>query len=155
LLESEHACSASSFGVIALVRTGRTRQRGRGLAIAGFAVTGGYIIAIVAIVVIMVAVTDPIRDSTGEVVRSGAVPVADLTVGHCISDIDGRTVLTAPVIPAVRNSLAAYRPADRLVRVGVQVWTERPSCTAHPPVGAGGCRCARVFHLDDGGSDGP
>lgn len=86
------------FGIIALVQTSRTGQKGRGLAIAGIVLSGVWVLVLI-IAAVVGGLDDAKRDSSGTVVDSGTVNTADLEVGDCLNDLKaGTDVLDIPAV---------------------------------------------------------
>jgi hypothetical protein len=88
------------FGVVALRRIKRLGQRGLGLAVAGLALSGAWIVLIV--VALMVGYPgSATRSSTiGQITHSGSLSVFSLAVGDCFNNPVGATsVASVTVIP--------------------------------------------------------
>lgn len=101
------------FGIAALVRTRRTGQDGRGLAIAGLVLSALW--TLFAVVVLVIAVAEPSTSSTtgapvaptstraptpGTGSGSGAVPVNSLQVGDCVNGLrDSQNLRSLPAVP--------------------------------------------------------
>lgn len=86
------------LGIIALRRIQRTGARGRGMAIAGIALSCFWIL------IFAIGAADAIfgsaKRSPGGVVRvAGDVALSDLRVGDCVSSLPTGTVVTVRVIP--------------------------------------------------------
>lgn len=81
------------LGIVALVQISRTRQKGKGLAIAGIVLPVIWIIA-GAIALVIVGLNNTVdRNSAGEITRGGTISAYDLRVGDCIKTLkDGGTV---------------------------------------------------------------
>ena len=83
------------FGVVALRRVKRLSQRGRGLAIAGLALSAAWIVVVV-IVVVLVNLSNATRSpATGKIMHSGNLKVFSLAVGDCFNNPPGATSLTS------------------------------------------------------------
>jgi hypothetical protein len=87
------------FGIVALVQTRRSGQKGRGLAIAGLAVSALWLVGIAIGVVIAIA-SSADRDSTGEITAGGDVSAFDLAVGDCLNGLkEGQSISNLPAVP--------------------------------------------------------
>jgi len=87
------------FGFVALRQIKRDGGRGRGLAIAGLAISGLWVL-LCAGGAVYALTTDPERNASGQITSGGQVPVTDLKVGDCVNDIDeNRRVLSLPAVP--------------------------------------------------------
>lgn len=77
------------FGIVALARIKRRGQTGRGLAIAGLAISGVWLaFAAVAAILGLAGVTSLAdRDRSGSINNQGAVFLSDLRVGDCVSGL--------------------------------------------------------------------
>ena len=87
------------FGVLALVRIGRTRQRGKGLAVAGLVLSGLWLLAAMGGVI-----TAAVFYKSGHVVASGVSgsgtrSVSALPSGTCFNQPAGSTTLRVTVVP--------------------------------------------------------
>ena len=71
------------FGILGLRRIGRTRRGGKGLAIAGLIIAGGWVV-VVAAGVAVATLGGADRSNSGSIVTAGRVAAADLRVGDCI-----------------------------------------------------------------------
>jgi Domain of unknown function (DUF4190) len=80
------------FGIVALQRIKRLGQRGRGLAIAGLAVSGTWIVAGI-LVLVLVHLSSATRSPTGEITHGGHLSVFSLSVGDCFDNPPGATHL--------------------------------------------------------------
>ncbi|MBF6176271.1 DUF4190 domain-containing protein [Nocardia blacklockiae] len=90
------------FGVIALVQIKKTGQRGRGLAIAGLALTTVWI-AVGVIGAVAGVTSSSHRDSSGEVTSGGSESVTRLREGDCIGGIeDGKRMTSVTVTPCAQ-----------------------------------------------------
>lgn len=87
------------FGIVALVQTGKTGQKGRAMAIAGLVLSGLWVVGLIVVGVVS-STTEADRDSTGTVTDSGNVTVDDLKVGDCINGIEAGKSFSD--LPAVR-----------------------------------------------------
>jgi Domain of unknown function (DUF4190) len=91
-----------AFGIVALVRIGRTRQRGKGLAITGLALSalwmvvgvGGLLAAVVSYHVTRSSSVAPLNPSGG-----GDRSVSDLPIGTCFDQPSGQVTDLVPVVP--------------------------------------------------------
>ncbi|MBB5917238.1 hypothetical protein BJY24_006150 [Nocardia transvalensis] len=89
------------FGVIALVQIKKTGQRGRGLAIAGIALTAVWVA--VGIIGAVAAGGSGHRDSAGEVTRDSSEAVTRLREGDCVGGIeDGKRTTSVSVTPCAQ-----------------------------------------------------
>jgi hypothetical protein len=82
------------FGVVALRRIKRLGQRGRGLAIAGLALSGVWIVLFVVLAVVASQGTATRSPATGGVTHAGSLNVFSLAVGDCFNNPPGATSLT-------------------------------------------------------------
>jgi hypothetical protein len=88
------------FGVVALRRIKRLGQRGQGLAIAGLALSGAWIVLIVAIVVIGYLGSATRSPTTGQITHSGSLSVFSLAVGDCFNNpVGAASVASVTAIP--------------------------------------------------------
>jgi hypothetical protein len=87
------------FGCIALSQIRRTGERGRGLAIAGLALSGVWT-ALIIMGIVLAITTSADRDGTGTVTAGGSVSATALRVGDCISQLqDATSISTLPAVP--------------------------------------------------------
>lgn len=87
------------LGFVALAQIRRTGQQGRGLAIAGIALSGVWTL-LVGVGIVAAIATSATRDGSGTVTGGGTASVQTVAVGDCLNDIpDGRTVKTLSVAP--------------------------------------------------------
>jgi hypothetical protein len=93
--------------LVALRRIRRTGDQGRGLAIAGLAVSAAWVLLVAFVVVVGVA-SSADRDSAGRITDAGSVGTGSLRAGDCLRDVP----------PEVHGSLDAV-PCDRPHRVQV------------------------------------
>ncbi len=77
------------FGLIALAKIRSRPQSGRGLAIAGLALSCAWVVGIVAVVAIHAAGTAHRSTSTGQITTSGNLSVFSLRVGDCFQNPSG------------------------------------------------------------------
>jgi hypothetical protein len=75
------------FGIIALVQIGKTRQKGKGLAIAGLVLSGLWLAGLVTAGVID-QLDKADRDASGAVIKEGKVSAEDLKVGDCFNGLE-------------------------------------------------------------------
>jgi hypothetical protein len=80
------------FGIVALQRIKRLGQRGRGLAIAGLALSGTWVVAGI-LVLVLVNLSSATRSPTGEITHGGHLSVFSLSVGDCFNNPPGATHL--------------------------------------------------------------
>lgn len=83
------------FGVVALRRIRRLGQRGRGLAIAGLALSGAWIVLLVVVIVLFNLTNATRSPATGEITHSGRLSAFSLAVGDCFNNPPGATSLTS------------------------------------------------------------
>jgi hypothetical protein len=130
---------AIPFGIAGLVRTKSGRRRGRGLAIAGLALSGVWVIVLAAIVAYGVG-RSPDRSADGTVTHQGAISPVDLRVGDCLHvpgiDVgDSKTIRELTVVPCsqphngqmiglVQSSDTVYPGQSQLTQEGLS------DCTA-------------------------
>ncbi|WP_280265000.1 DUF4190 domain-containing protein [Nocardia wallacei] len=87
------------LGVIALVQIKKTGQRGRGMAIAGLALTAVWI-AVAVIGLVAAAGSSERRDASGEVTSGGSESVSRLREGDCVGGMeDGKRMTSVAVSP--------------------------------------------------------
>jgi hypothetical protein len=89
------------FGIIALVQTKRTGQKGRGLAIAGVTISSIYFVAI-AIAVTVSLLSGASRDASGQISDSGSVSINDLKVGDCVESLREGTAYAVTAVPCAQ-----------------------------------------------------
>lgn len=87
------------FGIIALVQIRRTRQRGKGLAIAGLITTGACAVAIPVIALLVAANTTQPRDDDGRIAHDGLVSVDSLRAGDCLNGLAEQISFRVPGVP--------------------------------------------------------
>lgn len=85
------------LGIIALTRIPSTREKGRGLAIAGIAAACAWIVVLA--LVGIVAGSDPERDASGQVTTKADIVPAKLRVGDCVAGVEEGTVRDLEVRP--------------------------------------------------------
>jgi hypothetical protein len=112
------------FGIVALVQTKRTGQRGRGMAIAGVVISSLYLVAIVVIVVIGVA-TSASRNASGQIDDPGSISLTSLKAGDCIEQLPSGVTTSVDAVPcskphhaevfAVFNLTASTYPGEEAV----------------------------------------
>jgi hypothetical protein len=83
------------FGVVALRRIKRFGQRGRGLAIAGLASSGAWIVLIVAGAALGNLGSATRSPATGKITHSGSLSALSLRVGDCFDNPPGATSITS------------------------------------------------------------
>ena len=90
------------FGIIALVQTSKTGQKGKGFAITGLVLSGVWLIGLVTLGVVASQDTAD-RDSSGKVTKEGKVFAEDLKVGDCFNGLNdvqvGDNIGTVRAIP--------------------------------------------------------
>ena len=88
------------FGVVALRRIKRLGQRGRGLAIAGLALSGAWMVLIVVVLVVGYLGSATRSPTTGQITHRGSLSVFSLAVGDCFNNPAGATsVVSVTAIP--------------------------------------------------------
>jgi hypothetical protein len=80
------------FGAVALRRIKRLGQRGRGLAIAGLAVSGVWIVIII-LALVLVNLNRATRSPSGEITHGGHLSAFSLAVGDCFNNPPDATKL--------------------------------------------------------------
>lgn len=91
------------FGFVALRQIRRSGQGGRGLAIAGLALSGLWALLFVVGVAVAIA-TSANRDDSGAITAGGSVSATALRVGDCISRLEDATSISS--LPAVPCAVA-------------------------------------------------
>lgn len=88
------------FAIVALVQISKSRQKGKGLAIAGLVLSALWIIGIVVAAVIG-AFSTADRNGTGTITSGGRVEILQLRVGDCFNDdaAPGTLVLSVEAVP--------------------------------------------------------
>jgi len=89
------------LGLVALVQTRRTGQRGRAAALVGVVLSCVWIGLVVLVATAGIG-SDVQRGEGGSVSRGGIVPLPQLRVGDCVDDLGRRTEIAA--VPLVRCS---------------------------------------------------
>lgn len=88
-----------TFGIIALVQTRRSGQQGRGLAIAGLAISAGWIV-LGGLLIAGALLSQAGREDDGQITEAGDVGVFELTVGDCLASVTESERLThLPAVP--------------------------------------------------------
>jgi hypothetical protein len=89
------------FGIIALVQIKKTGQKGRGMAIAGIAITGAWVaVGVVAAIVVVAIGVGAERDDDGIITDGGRMNITALRPGDCIEELrEGRAIDTVPAVP--------------------------------------------------------
>ncbi len=88
------------FGILALGQISRNRQKGKGLAISGLALTGLWFVAGITAVVIAIATSGADRGEDGSLEAAGPISVTALRPGDCVEELDiGRVGFTVPGVP--------------------------------------------------------
>ena len=110
------ACFSSIvFGIIAVVQTNKSGQKGRGLAIAGLVISGLWLVGGFTAGVISAINAGPERNAAGEITDAGEIQVFDLQVGDCIEKLKGlgevtRTLQAVPCSDLHRAEVYALVP---------------------------------------------
>jgi hypothetical protein len=87
------------LGLVALVQTQRSRQRGRAVALLALVLSCGWI-ALVVVIVTRGVPADVKRDANGVITRGGTLSLLQLRVGDCVDDLgDDAEVLALPMVP--------------------------------------------------------
>jgi hypothetical protein len=86
------------FGVVALGQIRRSRQSGRGMAIAGIVLGASWLLLIGAFVAIGV-LSGPDRSADGTVTSGGSVMVSGLRVGDCSASLPQGQTRTVQLVP--------------------------------------------------------
>lgn len=82
------------LGVIALKQIKQRNQNGRGLAIAGIAISGAWVLLFgIGIVIALTTDNEPDRDASGQVTTTTNVRPDKLKVGDCVESIDEENVI--------------------------------------------------------------
>jgi hypothetical protein len=85
------------FGIVALVQIKNRPQAGKGLAIAGLALSGAWVGVIALIIIVAIASgagSSPSRDPQGNLASDGKVSVEDLREGDCVNGLKESRFLT-------------------------------------------------------------
>lgn len=89
------------FGIVALRQIRQRGDKGRGLAITGFVLSGVWLVIAVVAVVVVVA-TQAARNSSGEIATAGSLSIDKLATGDCIDGIkDGQVITIVTARPCV------------------------------------------------------
>lgn len=88
------------FGVVALVQISKSRQKGKGLAIAGLVLNVLWIVGLV-IAVVIGALNTADRNGAGTITSGGRVDILELRVGDCFNGdaAPGSTVMSVDAVP--------------------------------------------------------
>lgn len=90
------------FGIIALVQIKKTGQKGKGLAIAGLAISGVWVL-VIAVGVVFAILDGPARDADGNITSDGSVSVNSLKTGDCIKSLkESGALFSLPVVPCAQ-----------------------------------------------------
>lgn len=138
-------------GILALGRIKRTGQAGRGLAIAGLAISAAWVVLIAAGITIG-ALSGIDRDAQGRITESGSLSIFDVREGDCVNglaqaDADGE----AQTIPAVPCAMAHEAEAIGMIRLPGETW---PGLTTVEAQAERGCE-ARLEAALAGAEDAP
>lgn len=88
------------FGVIALVQVRDGRQKGKGLAIGGLALTVTWFVAGLVLIIVAVATSGADRDQSGQITSGGSIPVTSLRAGDCVNGLTEDTLtFSIPAVP--------------------------------------------------------
>lgn len=86
------------FGILALNQIRRTGQAGRGLAIAGFVLSGIWAVIVVVVVVVVIA-GGAGRNDSGVITAPGSVSATALQAGDCVNGLETGTFSSLPAVP--------------------------------------------------------
>ncbi|MGW0436369.1 DUF4190 domain-containing protein [Micromonospora sp. NPDC003197] len=88
------------FGIVALVQIRRRPYRGKGLAIAGLAVSASWVL-LFALFAAAIPGTDVDRDADGQVTNGGTVSTEQLRPGDCVNDLNENDYMVSdfPAVP--------------------------------------------------------
>jgi putative regulator of septum formation len=86
------------LGVVALTQIPKKGQKGKGLAIAGLAVSGFWLVGIVVAIAVF-GDGEPDRDASGQVTTTQNTRPDKLRVGDCVSEINEGEVANIKVVP--------------------------------------------------------
>jgi hypothetical protein len=92
---------AAVLCVVALRRVRRTGDQGRGLAIAGLAVSAAWVLLVALVVVVAVAGSAD-RDSSGRITDAGSVGTGSLRAGDCLRDMPEEVRASLDAVPCDR-----------------------------------------------------
>jgi hypothetical protein len=90
------------LGLVAIARTGRRRQKGRGLAVTGLILSVLWAVGIGIGVAALLRSPDPERDASGQVSKAQAAGPDKLRVGDCVAGIGDGEVTNVRVQPCGR-----------------------------------------------------
>jgi hypothetical protein len=85
------------FGIVALVRIPKTREKGKGLAVAGIVLACLWVVGLGLIVAL--ADPDPERDASGQVTTTADVAPEKLRVGDCVAEVKEGEVQDVKIQP--------------------------------------------------------
>jgi uncharacterized protein DUF4190/putative regulator of septum formation len=94
------------FGAVALVRTGRRGDKGRGLAIAGITLSVLWAAALGLIVTKVATSPEPKRDAQGRISESSQTGVDKLKAGDCVAQIKGEEVSDVVAQPCTQPGVS-------------------------------------------------
>jgi hypothetical protein len=104
------------FGIVALVQIKNNGGRGKGMAIAGLALSGLYVLAfgvVIAIGVLQGADRDPV---SGQVTQGGSVSLDDLRPGDCIEDLaKDELAYSVSVVPCAQPHRSEVTAVESLI----------------------------------------
>jgi hypothetical protein len=87
------------FGIVALVQMRRRPYQGKGMAIAGLALSGVWVLGLATLIVVAI-VSGADRDPSGQLTDGGPVSAQQLRPGDCVNDLEERDrVLSLPAVP--------------------------------------------------------
>lgn len=88
------------FGIVALRQIKRTGEGGKGMAIAGLALSGLWVVVGIALAALVLSLDEAERDESGTITTSGDISVTELTVGDCLNGMkEQSTVLSVDGVP--------------------------------------------------------
>jgi hypothetical protein len=135
------------FGIVALTRIRRLRQRGRGLAIASLVLSGVWLLAIIAIIAIVVvarANSATRSTSSGKITHTGQLGAFALVTGDCFDNpVGARNLSRVTAIPCTQPHNAQVFAKFKLS--GSQF--SYPGTTAGAKLAASGCN-SRISDID-------
>jgi hypothetical protein len=91
------------FGIVALKRIGRLRQRGKGLAIAGLVLSGVWLVAVIALAIVANVNSATRSTAGGTIVHKGQLGAFSLLTGDCFDNpVGARSVSRVTAIPCTQ-----------------------------------------------------
>jgi hypothetical protein len=90
------------FGIVALTQIRRRNQTGKGMAVAGLVLSGVWLLACGGLVAV-VAISEPDRNSEGNLTEEGSVSSRALKLGDCLKKVPSEgVVLNVDVLPCTQ-----------------------------------------------------